>query len=60
MTVSGFENVVEVRYKWPQNGWLKDKHHKTLAVQYSQYLKWFAWILRKVMYSGPRDANSGI
>ncbi|OJJ51970.1 hypothetical protein ASPSYDRAFT_52715 [Aspergillus sydowii CBS 593.65] len=32
MTASGFENVVEVRYKWPQNGWPKDDHRKTLGL----------------------------
>ena len=28
---AGFVNVVEVRYKWPQNQWLKDPRLKELG-----------------------------
>ncbi|KAL4866206.1 S-adenosyl-L-methionine-dependent methyltransferase [Aspergillus spectabilis] len=28
---TGFENVQEVKYKWPQNAWPKDKHLKTIG-----------------------------
>ncbi|KAL2866082.1 class I SAM-dependent methyltransferase [Aspergillus lucknowensis] len=31
LTEAGFDNVVEMRYKWPQNQWPKDKHLKTLG-----------------------------
>ncbi|KAL4801637.1 S-adenosyl-L-methionine-dependent methyltransferase [Aspergillus unguis] len=31
MIVRGFENVVEIRHQWPQNGWPKDKHHRELG-----------------------------
>ncbi|KAL3440677.1 S-adenosyl-L-methionine-dependent methyltransferase [Aspergillus insuetus] len=31
LTEAGFENVVELKYKWPQNQWPKDKHLKTLG-----------------------------
>ncbi|KAL4805143.1 S-adenosyl-L-methionine-dependent methyltransferase [Aspergillus unguis] len=31
MIETGFENVTEVRYKWPQNAWPKDPHLKTLG-----------------------------
>ncbi|PVH70597.1 S-adenosyl-L-methionine-dependent methyltransferase [Cadophora sp. DSE1049] len=29
---AGFENVVEIRYKWPQNSWPKDKKLKELGM----------------------------
>jgi hypothetical protein len=32
MIVSGFENVVEIRYQWPQNGWPRHKHHRELGL----------------------------
>ncbi|KAL2831418.1 S-adenosyl-L-methionine-dependent methyltransferase [Aspergillus cavernicola] len=32
MIDNGFENVAEVRYKWPQNGWPKDKHLKSIGL----------------------------
>ena len=28
---AGFENVVEIRYKWPQNRWPKDRGLKELG-----------------------------
>lgn len=31
MVSTGFKNVVEIKYKWPQNNWPKDKYHKTLG-----------------------------
>lgn len=31
MTEAGFENITEVRYKWPQNVWPKDKHLKKIG-----------------------------
>ncbi|KAL4915705.1 S-adenosyl-L-methionine-dependent methyltransferase [Aspergillus aurantiobrunneus] len=31
MSNTGFENVVEVKYKWPQNTWPKDKYLKTIG-----------------------------
>ncbi|KAL3477616.1 S-adenosyl-L-methionine-dependent methyltransferase [Aspergillus californicus] len=32
MIDTGFENVTEVRYKWPQNGWPKDKQLKNIGL----------------------------
>ncbi|KAL4780078.1 S-adenosyl-L-methionine-dependent methyltransferase [Aspergillus varians] len=31
LTDTGFDNVVEVKYKWPQNSWPKDKFMKSLG-----------------------------
>lgn len=32
MLNAGFQNVVEIRYKWPQNQWPKDKFYKQLGL----------------------------
>ncbi|KAH7128856.1 S-adenosyl-L-methionine-dependent methyltransferase [Dactylonectria macrodidyma] len=32
LTKTGFTNVTETRFKWPSNGWPKDKKHKELGV----------------------------
>lgn len=31
MTDAGFENITEVVYKWPSNGWPRDKRYKELG-----------------------------
>jgi len=31
LEAAGFVDVVETRYKWPQNGWPKDKKFKELG-----------------------------
>ena len=32
MTEAGFEDVVEVKYKWPSNSWPKDAKHKEIGI----------------------------
>jgi hypothetical protein len=32
MEAAGFVNVVEVKYKWPQNRWPKDQKHKEIGM----------------------------
>jgi hypothetical protein len=31
LTEAGFENIVEVKHKWPQNSWPKDKELKKIG-----------------------------
>lgn len=31
LTDAGFQSITEVRYKWPQNTWPKDKHLKKIG-----------------------------
>jgi hypothetical protein len=44
---AGFENVTEVQYKWPQNGWPRNRKMKELGK--------FFWpdIYRKIRVRGP-------
>lgn len=35
LQAAGFQNVVEMQFKWPQNPWPKDKHLKKLGTLYA-------------------------
>lgn len=36
---AGFQDVVEVEYKWPTNGWPRDRHHKEIGMSDRRDLK---------------------
>jgi hypothetical protein len=54
----GFQSVVQIHYKWPQNIWPKDKHYKTRKLEHDQHVGWDPWIFGSFVHSGSLGMSS--